>query len=145
MRVLKFGTFRATEKLPFFTLFMPGETLGKMLHVPHPPPSYLPSRVCHTCWLLKEGHVGSGIPSLEESHIGQTCVAWGKTFPTQSLGFLTCRMVLVVAGGSGDSRVPSALQVQQALTKRWPRAQPAALIVGVRDPALPSQSLPSGH
>lgn len=68
MRVLKFphfGTLGAIEA----TLLCSGETLGKMLHVPHPPWSYLPSRVCRRCWLLEEGHMVPRTMFLEEKNI----------------------------------------------------------------------------
>lgn len=88
MRVFKFphfGALGATEKPPFFALFLPSEILGKMLHVPYSPRSHLPSRVCRRCWLLEEGHTVPGSRPWRRGTFQTHLCGWGKIFRAQSL------------------------------------------------------------
>lgn len=125
MRVLKFPHFSAlgaTKKLPFFALFLPGETLGKMLHIPHSPLSHLPSRVCRRCWLLEEGHMVPGIWSWRRGTFQRHLCGSGKTFCTQSP---TSRVVHLIAERSGGGRVPGTLPIVQGRQSGPHRACPA--------------------
>lgn len=108
-----------------------------MLHVPHPPWSYLPSRVCCRCWLLEEGHMVPGTMFLEEKNISDGAM-WPGARPsplrTSPADWCSC-----LRRGAGTAEHLAHYPLDSV-------AGPAgSLTARMRDSALPSQSLASRH
>ena len=123
MRVLKFpyfGALGATEKSPLFALFQPGETLGKILHVPAPLGlTCLPGSVAGAGG---ETH-GPWDPVVEEKNFSERPVCLGQDLPPSEPQL--------------ESGAPDCQEVSQQ--SAWHTTHATG------EPARPSQSLPSWH